>query len=265
MFKQFKGVFFWFLVGLFLFAVSVIVFIFSHNKGLAKNDLKIGLISDIHAGNEETRFIIDGVGYGFPRQYKKLFSDALVEMKITNVNFVIANGDNTNTGKNQYADTLVQIANENNMEVIWVKGNHDREKTEVMKNFGVKGRYYYFIDKGPWRIIVLDSTEIDATNAGGISLEQTTWLRKSLETEKNVIIAMHHPIYIEPKLENLHDSYGAFQKIIEEAGNVKYVFSGHYHTVDYSKKVNGIEYVIIKSLTLEKDVPNFKIINLKNE
>ncbi|HBI33674.1 MAG TPA: hypothetical protein DEA43_03585 [Candidatus Moranbacteria bacterium] len=257
--KQFKRTIIWLLLGFFLIALIV----FLNNKRTEKSDYKIGLVTDIHAGNEKTRFNIDGVDYGFPREYKKLFLKTLLEMKKEKVDFVLAIGDNTNNGKNQYADTLVKIANENKVEVIWVKGNHDREKTNVMRNFGLKGKYYYFVDKGSWRIIVLDSSEIDPTNTGGISSEQTLWLKETLKTEKDIIIAMHHPIYSESDLEKRHPVYDEFQKIIEEAGNVKYVFSGHYHTVDFSKTVNGIEYQIIKSLTLEKDVPNFKIINIQ--
>lgn len=249
-------------LGLILVIVTAVSFVFFRNKDAGRTEYKIGVVADIHAGNEKIR-TIDGVVYNYPREYKNLFTTTLREMKDENVDFVIAVGDNTNNGKNQYADTLVKIAKQEKMEIIWTKGNHDREATNVMKNFGVNDKYYYYADKGRWRIIVLDSSEIDPTNSGGISPEQMTWLKESLKTDKNVAISMHHPVYNEFDLEKAHDGYAEFQKLIEESGNVKHVFSGHYHTVDFSKTVNGVEYRTIKALTLEKEVPNYKIVNLQ--
>lgn len=245
--------------------ILVVIIFFSYGKIINHDNnrlnYKVGLITDIHAGNEKNR-IINGINYGFPREYKKLFVKALNEMKAQGVDFVIAAGDNTNNGKNQYADTLIRLAKENDMEVIWVKGNHDRQKTEVMKNFGLKDGYYYYMDKGKWRIIVLDSSEINPSSTGGFSSEQLSWLKEKLKTDKNVVIAMHHPVYNEFDLNVANDTYVEFQKIIKEFGNVRYVFAGHYHTIDSEKEVDGIKYFIAKALTLEKDTPNFKIINL---
>jgi 3',5'-cyclic AMP phosphodiesterase CpdA len=254
-------------VSLAISLVIVVVFgfiLFQNIKDANRVNYKMGVITDIHAGNEKNR-IIDGNIINYPREYKKLFTTTLKEMKNNGVDFVISTGDNTNNGKNQYADTLVRIAKEEKMEIIWVKGNHDREATNVMKNFNVKDKYYYYVEKGRWRIVVLDSSEINPAGIGGMLPEQMNWLKETLKTDKNIIIAMHHPVYNEFDLEKAHDAYGEFQKLIEDSGNVKYVFSGHYHTVDFSKKVNGIKYEITKALTLEKEVPNYKIINLQNE
>lgn len=226
----------------------------------------IGVISDIHAANDKQR-MVDGLVYGYPRKYKEFFPFALEAMKKQGVSVVLALGDNTNVGKSHYAENLVGMAKNAHMDVIWVKGNHDRKETEVMKDFGVDPTNY-FRDFKDWRIIVLDSTVIDTNGIGGIDEAQLKWLTESLKTSKGVIIAMHHSIWERTEdgkqvKDSIYPSYDKFEKIISQSGNVKYVFSGHYHIPDWVHVYNGIEYHIIPSLTRDEDNAQFKIVNLK--
>jgi len=250
--------------GAFVFLVLVIFsyFIFFKNKLNLYEGSKIGLIADIHAASDEER-MVDGVVMGYPRVYKQHFSAALDEMKKQGINLVIALGDNTNAGNNKKAQSLVDIAKSEGMKVIWVKGNHDMKGTDVMKKFGVQSPYYYYTDKGDWRIIVLDSSEIDPAGTGGIDEQQLEWLKNTLKTDKKVIIAMHHPVYNESDTNIVQDIYKGFKETIEKAGNVKYVLSGHYHTKSISNVSNGITYKTIKSLTLDENIPNFEILSLQ--
>jgi len=255
----------WLLPGVVFLILASGLFFLKNNNPLeslfAKKYGRIGIVTDIHAGNMKEK-IADGVITGYPRQHKKLFSQALDEMKAQGIDFVIALGDNTNEGKPMYADTLVEIAKEKQVDIIWVKGNHDRIETNVMRSFGVTGKYYYYVDKGDWRVIVLDSTEIDQTYVGGMKQAQLDWLKTALQTNKSVIIAMHHPIFSQSDPSQVQANYVQFKDILEKAGNVKYVLSGHWHTQSLSQTVNGITYKTIKSLTLDENVPNYEILNL---
>lgn len=246
----------------FLVLIIFSYFYFENKPENLHDGSKIGLVTDIHAGSGQKNGA-NGTVRAYPRVYKQHFSATLDEMKKEGINLVIALGDNTNTGKIMNAETLVEIVKNKDIEVIWVKGNHDREENDVMKVFNVQKPYYYFVDKGDWRIIVLESSEIDPVGTGGIGQEQLDWLKNSLRTDKSVIVAMHHPVYVSADSDTIIGDYAEFQNILEKAGNVKYVLSGHLHTKTLSRTINGITYKTIKSLTLDEDVPNFEILTLK--
>lgn len=223
----------------------------------------IGVVSDIHAGNPNKR-VVEGEILNYPKQYKKLFSEALDKMKTQGVETVIAAGDNTNEGDVQYTKTLKNLAKSWDIEVLWTKGNHDKEKTKSMEGFGVRSPYYYTIDRKNWRIIILDNSEMNSESSnGGFSQKQLEWLKNKLKTGKKVIISMHYPIFNEFNYDEILPEYTEFKDVIEKSGNVAHVVSGHYHTTDLEKTINGTTYHIIKSLTLDKDIPNYKIIPLE--
>lgn len=241
--------------------IAGLFFCFNFYEG-NRNLAVIGIVTDIHAANDKER-IIDGIVMGYPRVYKEHFSAALDEMKKQGTSLIIALGDNTNAGNNKKAQSLVDIAKNKGMEVVWVKGNHDREETNVMEKFGVQRPYYYYVDKGNWRIVVLDSSEIDPAGTGGVDDKQLEWLKNILQTDKKTIIAMHHPVYSESEPNVVQDIYKVFKETIEKTENVKYVLSGHYHIKSTTNISNGITYKTFKSLTLDKDIPNFEILSLQ--
>ncbi|HRY27842.1 MAG TPA: metallophosphoesterase [Candidatus Moranbacteria bacterium] len=232
---------------------------FDSNKNLAV----LGVVSDIHAGNPSER-VVEARILNYPKQYKKLFSEALDKMKNEGVEVVISAGDNTNEGDIQYSKTLKDLAKSRAIKILWTKGNHDREKTKSMESFGVKIPYYYIMDRKNWRIIILDNSEMNSESSnGGFSQEQLEWLKNKLKTDKKIIISMHYPIFNEFNNDEVLVEYKEFKDIIEKSGNVVHVVSGHYHTIDLEKNISGITYHIIKSLTLDKDNPNYKIISLE--
>jgi hypothetical protein len=60
----------------------------------------------------------------------------------------------------------------------------------------------------------------------------------------------------------MYPIYEEFEKIISQSGNVRHVFSGHYHDTDWSKLYNGVEYHIIPALSLDENTPHYKIFQL---
>ena len=242
----------------------------------AKDSTKIAWVTDIHADRFKKRDVDSGKIY--PKQYKIYLPKVFDVLKSNNIDVVIATGDNTNSGDNNYAIDLAKITKEKKMDVIWVKGNHDKD--EVMKTLGVS-KNYYFKDYGDTRVIVLDSTEYpngEYDYLGGISQEQLEWLRKTIKTKKEVIVAMHMPIFEQDITSiNIHDLKGKFEgvgdileryveleKIFHENANVKMVLSGHWH-VSWQKEYNGIKYYGEGALTRNGEEGAYATIDLEKK
>lgn len=241
-------------------------------KGQDKS-IKIGWVSDIHADRFKRRDVPSGLM--FPRQYKDYLPKVFDAMRQQGITTVIATGDNTNSGDDNYARALVEIAQQKKMQVVWVRGNHDTD--EVMSLLGVNGKNYYFVDYENTRIIVLDDTEGDSGYTGAIEQEQMDWLKQALNTKNQVIVTMHIPIFDEEHPEMVHDIHGGnlsagnlldhytqLESLLHESGNVKMVLSGHWH-VPWQKEYDGINYYGEAALTRESYSGAYAVIDLKND
>lgn len=242
-----------------------------------EKEAKIGWVSDIHADRFKKRDVDSGLLY--PKKYLEYLPKVFKAMKDEGIEVVIATGDNTNSGDDNYARDLKRIAEEKKMDVIWVRGNHDND--EVMGILGAED--YYFRDYGDTRIIVMDTTEYlndEYDYKGGVSPRQLAWLRESLKTDKEVIVAMHIPVFdSDTTTINIHDLKGEFfgasqdvlerfselEKILRESGKVKAVLSGHWHVM-WQKEYNGVRYLGLPALTRElSGMGAYATINLDNK
>lgn len=235
---------------------------------------KIGWISDIHADRFKRRDVDSGLL--IPRRYKDYLPQVFDAMQRQGVDTVIATGDNTNSGDDNYARDLAHIAREKNMHVLWVVGNHDNEK--VMSILGVNGKRYYAVDYAGVRIIILDNVESDGGYQGAIDETQLEWLRTELKTSQPVIIAMHIPIFDEnssttaihdmaggdySNVGDLLEKYSELENILHTNKNVKLVLSGHWH-VPWHKEYHGIAYYGEAALTRESYEGAYALINLED-
>ena len=211
----------------------------------------IAYITDIHADSAKIRNDGTGSSVIYPSNYKK----CLEEVLSLKTGLVIATGDNADRGDSSYYQDLKSITNGRN--VIWVKGNHDSN------DFSILAKNYYFVDYQNWRIIVLDSAEKFGSSTGYLDADQIAFLKDSLNTDKNVIVAMHHPpffynsresIYTRDKITLYDDFFSALTP------NVKYVLTGHWHH-EIGAEINGIQFLTEKALT-QDETCNYKIINL---
>lgn len=251
---------------------SVYLSIYDRIMGVG-NGAKIGWVSDIHADRFKRRDIPSGLM--FPRRYSDYLPKMFDAMRQQGINTVIATGDNTNSGDENYARDLERIAKEKHMDVIWVKGNHDTD--QVMADLGVTGNKYYYIDHGNTRIVVLDDVENDGGYLGSIDQNQLNWLKETLKTEKQVVVAMHIPIFREVDLDKIHDlqsgdfsgagdlldRYAALENIFRASDNVKLVISGHWH-LPWHKEYDGITYYGEAALTRESYSGAYSVIDLQN-
>lgn len=194
-------------------------------------------------------------------------------MRKEGIDTVIATGDDTNSGDDNYAVDLAKIAKENRMNVIWVRGNHDNDKVMGILN-GAKDKYYYE-DLGNTRIVALDDVESDGSYQGSIDDKQLAWLESVLKTDKQVIVAMHIPVFAGGTVLNTDgtyavnlnerlDIYSKLEDILHENNNVKIVLSGHWH-LPWQREYNGINYYGQSALTREDYKGSYGVIDLKND
>jgi 3',5'-cyclic AMP phosphodiesterase CpdA len=263
---------------LYFFCFLAVIFVFAlaaRPSRISSSDLhpqinyyKIGLMTDIHAAGQGIRAKNTPGNVIYPNKYKTLLPEALEKMEKEEVELIINLGDVTNDDSQKHAREIKRMTAEEEMEEIWVSGNHDSE--EIKETLGMPSNYY-FVDKNGWRIIVLDSSEgLDDKETrigyvvynGGIGNAQLDWLKDALKTENDVAIAMHHPIWDKETISYINPVYEDFKNIIEQSRNVRYVFSGHWHTPYWEKEQNGIKYFGIAAFSLDGMEGFYKTIDL---
>lgn len=234
-----------------IFAVAVVVgsigFFNYYNS-----PLRIGFVADIHAGDQSMRG--DGEEADnilIPENFEKNIKKALDGMG--EVDLVVALGDSLNRPSRKNTKKLLEVTKD--CEMIWVKGNHDKL---LHFNELLSEKRYYNIDKKGWRIIVLDNSEtyaniegIDEHGRGFIDQEQLTWLEKKLKTNKKVIIAMHLPMLKRGNPDVIREDYKYLEELFVKSGNVKHVFSGHFHVYNSNIERNGIIHHLVPSVSLK--------------
>ena len=234
--------------GLFLFLILNLGYL----KFESSSDLRIGFVADIHAGDQSYRNDgADPENIILPDRFEKNFRNALLGMRRADLIFTL--GDNLNRPSRKNAKKLTEISR--GYPIYWTKGNHD--KLNHFQEILSKERYYH-VNKKDWRVIVLDNsatypdtTGIDDHGRGFIDEDQLNWLKEKLKTEKKVIIAMHIPMFVPGNPGAIRKDYEYLEEIFVKSGNVKHVFSGHWHIYDKEIEKDGIVYHLIPSLSLE--------------
>jgi hypothetical protein len=216
-------------------------------------DVSFGISTDIHQD-----FIHDA-----PQRVSAYLKAAEKE----NVDFVIDLGDFCCPIKDN--DEFVKIWRSSALTKYNVLGNHDIDtgtKQAFMNHFNMPNRYYSF-DKGRIHFVVLDPNNlyidgkyIPYANANFyrpseqrayVDPGQLEWLKNDLDKTSNHCIIFSHQSFEEPTCcKNQEQVRNIFENANKQAGFAKVIaaFSGHHHT-DYSKVINGIEYIQINSMS----------------
>lgn len=197
---------------------------------------KFCLIADIHNGNGTRKLTKENITY--PKYAKRYFKSALKYTKKEKVDACIILGDNANNGKSNQAKELAKIAKKGGVKILWVKGNHDSAKSQ--KHLYTQTNY--FMDFSNIRIVVLDSDFVNLAGNGGVSLENQEFYKQVIQTDRKVILAMHHP----PFDKKTHQWNPAYDWIGDKP---EYVLSGHFHTGFREGK-----YWSVPALTLKKQL-----------
>lgn len=146
-------------------------------------------------------------------------------------------------------------------EISIILGNHDTY-SEVHKYFdkSVDPSYselFYSFEDNYHKFVFLDSS------SGEIGENQLSWLKRTLNTEKNIVIFIHHPILpINAEVDKQFALKGR-HKIELELNKIKNnvtVFSGHYHFDDIKTKKNIRQFVTpAGSFQIVKEADEIKV------
>ncbi|MBU2025809.1 MAG: metallophosphoesterase [Patescibacteria group bacterium] len=221
-----------------------------------RTPVRLALIADIHAGGSAKRLNQEGRMIQPNLALIKL-DKVLKRIKQENFDGVIDLGDNITTREDkEYYKYLKEVFDQYDLNYIFVLGNHDRES--------VYGEYlwdefYYARDIKDVRIIVLNTNNPNDYH-GDLPKKQLEWLQEQLETDKQVVIAMHHPVKEKQDRGDFVDWFWDFKNIIGRRKNVKFVLSGHYH-FSFEFEYEGVIYKTVGPLTLE-DFEGFEEIDI---
>lgn len=232
--------------------------------------LKVGFVTDWEYGTRKQ------LGAKLTRKAPVELAKAVIKLNEFQPDLVIGGGDYIESSAVKPEDAKAQLKEINDIfslveaPRLYAMGNHDlrsiadndiREILGITENHAIK-------DIGDWRIVVLD-TNFDENgqhrNAksyvlGGVSEEELEWLSEALMTEKPVLVFSHHSPTIVRDARNimvksiLNDV--AVRNVLEQAGNVAAVFSGHT-PVTYHERLNGINYFVADTLVNVNSLGSF--------
>ncbi|MFC3712516.1 phosphodiesterase [Sphingoaurantiacus capsulatus] len=191
--------------------------------------LLIAQITDLHIGFEP----------GNPDEFNRRRLDAVFAELATvqpRPDFIVASGDLTENGDLVDYLTLKAIFDASPVPVLPMMGNHDLRETfwEVFPEVpGHDGFVEYVVDKGPLRILLLDTLEV-GRHGGAFCDIRARWLDERLaETDKPVVVFLHHPPVqtgIDWMTINAAEPWAAkIEAVIARHGNVVAVLAGHIH------------------------------------
>lgn len=217
-----------------------------------QNEVKVGLIADLHFGN----LAPDGI------ERFKVFRKAVENEK---PDHMVQLGDFCfgEPAAKKLMDEWKAIKTDK----YHVLGNHDMDKdtkASIQKFWGMEKRYYDF-DQNGWKFIVLDMNHlkkgdeyipygnanfyVDASMRTWADPEQLTWLNKTLaESVLPVIIYTHQPIGQRPDSPQQRPILAILKKHTSTPSRpkVRAVICGHQHD-DWHREIDRIHHVCINS------------------
>lgn len=193
---------------------------------MADVPVRILQISDLHLQKHPTELL-----YGV--NVEQRFQRVLVELQRQTADLLLLTGDLSHHAGAAYqriSDGLQTLA----YPAFWIPGNHDLPG-EMMK-FAEYGYGQKVIDKGRWKIIMLDSTaKPDGRGSGALSEPELEFLRTELdetELDRFVLLVLHHnPVSVDSEWQ---DAIGLANRqqlwsVLEHYPQVRGAVFGHVH------------------------------------
>ncbi len=242
--------------------------------------VRIGLIADAQYAD------IDPVGTRFYRASVGKLEQALDHFNGQDLDFCVHLGDLIDKEWNSFDDILKPLARSRHV-VHQLLGNHDFAVLDAMKprvpgRMGMKRRYYAF-DRGGFRFVALDTTEVstyahpadspEQTAAAaelqrlqaakvphaqswnsGVSPAQLKWFeaqcREAAGAGRKVIVFAHHPVFP----ANVHNLWNCDELLaaLERQRNVVAWFNGHNHAGNFGTH-HGIPFLTLRGMVETAD------------
>ncbi|MBQ2559673.1 MAG: metallophosphoesterase [Fibrobacter sp.] len=192
---------------------------------MGKKVLKIGQITDLHIGEDES--LVQGI------DVRSNFLAAYNSESMKDLDLLVLSGDLANENAEPGAYSYIsEILKDSKVPVCVIPGNHDN--VEVMeKFFDLKGKVhdgkcYYRFEMDGRSVFFLDSAN------GTVSSEQLSWLEKeAAKVDGEVLLFVHHPpCHCDHKFMDLRYSMKNIDEVqatLSKIKNLKHIFVGHYH------------------------------------
>jgi len=210
------------------------------------------------------QFAVFGDRTGGPDEGIRILDEAVHETNLIGPDLVLTVGDLVN-GYNTTPEWMAQMtefrATMDQLDCPWfpVAGNHDvywrgpakppqEHEDHYEEHFGPL--WYAFEHKGSWFIILYTDEPDPETGERNytkrtsqrMSPVQYEWLRQTLDATgdaDHVFVFLHHPRW---NGGNYGNDWDRVHGLLAEAGNVRAVFAGHIHRMQYVGPRDGIEY-----------------------
>lgn len=190
------------------------------------------------------------------------------DLQERNIKHVVLGGD---IGEAPALDWIFRLFS--SFDIKLVLGNHD-QIADFAKYFATATGELLFDsqEQGAYKHIFLD------TAAGHVGTLQLQWLAAELQTDKKILVFMHHPVLpIGSAMDTLYPLKNRDEliELLVDSGRQITIFSGHYHTADETSQglirqfvTPAVSFQVSRDseeIQLETDYFGYRIIDLTGE
>lgn len=224
---------------------------------MKKNCLKVAQISDMHIGQAE---LVQGI------DVRENFRRALYSNSVQACDFIMLSGDMADDGSEEAYEFVLGEMEKSGKPWNFIIGNHDdtRNCMKVLRGEpDYTSTFDYVQEVFGRRFVCLDSS------SGRVLDSQIDWLRRQARVRGQFYLFTHYPPCVcghrfmdaNFSMKNME----AFQKVLTEFDNLKYIFCGHYH-VPFEIRLKSGQIVCVAPATemqISKRMKEFHIITSK--